>query len=78
MRPLFAIAPLAGLLMMIGPQPREAEEMVAGLKARLLGERTSDARDDMPPAREGGRRLATSLSLGERAATVSTRAAIDR
>jgi hypothetical protein len=32
----------------------------------------------MPPAREGGRRLATSLSLGERTANVSTRAAIDR
>jgi hypothetical protein len=37
MRPLFAIAPLALLLALIGPTPRDANQAIADLKAHFTG-----------------------------------------
>lgn len=36
MRPLFAIAPLALLLVLIGPVPKEANQALAAIKAKIL------------------------------------------
>lgn len=36
MRPLFAIAPLALLLVLIGPTPHEANQALANLKAHFM------------------------------------------
>ena len=42
MRPLFAIAPLALVLALIGPTPHEADQAFARFKARILPAKTSE------------------------------------
>lgn len=77
MRPLFAIAPLAGLLLLIGPQPREAEQLVSDFKSRWLGDAANEAQRDVIPPRERSLSRSTGL-IGERNTPVSARAALER
>ncbi|MFT3859447.1 MAG: hypothetical protein QM742_18755 [Aquabacterium sp.] len=50
MRPIFAIAPLAILLALIGPTPHEANRMLARLKARLFPEEAAAPAQSASPA----------------------------
>lgn len=66
MRPLFAIAPLALLLALIGPTPNEANQALAAFKERFLTPKT-------PQHVESGHELATTKpSLTGNGSTFST------
>lgn len=52
MRPLFAIAPLAAVLVLVGPTPHEANVAIAKIRDRLLSPSTAkqQVEDKQPPA----------------------------
>lgn len=50
MRPLFAIAPLAIVLALIGPTPHEANQVLTALKQKFL----PDTKADIPSIQQVG------------------------
>lgn len=52
MRPLFAIAPLAVVLALIGPTPHEANQVLTALKAKFLPDAPS-SKTELPVQQVG-------------------------
>lgn len=48
MRPIFAIAPLALVLTLVGPAPKEADQAISAFKARVVNAVSSRAFDWVP------------------------------